>query len=296
MTEQDFRSGYIALVGRPNVGKSTLLNALVGRKVSIVTPKAQTTRHRILGIRNTPDAQFVFLDTPGMHRKAGKAVNRYMNRTAAAVLDDVNLILLVLDGGRWTEEDDWVLASLSSYDNVGVVVNKIDTLKPRERLLPFLEQLATRHAFRFIVPVAALTGENLARLDTALSEQLPVSEPLYPADQATDQSEHFFVAELVREQLMLRLHEELPYALTVTVDEYRDENTLLRIGATIWVEREGQKAIVIGHRGQVLKAVGQAVRTELETRFQVKVFLQLWVKVRAGWSDDERKLRDLGYT
>lgn len=296
MAEPIFRSGYIALVGRPNVGKSTLLNALVGRKVSIVTPKAQTTRHRVLGIRNTPDAQFVFLDTPGMHRKAGKAVNRYMNRTVAAILDDVNLILLVLDGGRWTEADDWVLENLRGRDNVGVVVNKIDTLKPRDKLLPFLEQLAKRHTFRFIVPVAALTGENLTRLDTALAEHLPESEPLYPADQATDQSEHFFVAELVREQLMLRLHEELPYSLTVTVDEYRDEDTLLRIGATIWVEREGQKAIVIGHRGQILKAVGQTVRTELEARFAVKVFLQLWVKVRAGWSDDERKLRDLGYT
>lgn len=295
MTADDFRAGYIAIVGRPNVGKSTLLNHLVGRKVSIVTPKPQTTRHRVIGIRHRENAQYVFIDTPGLHRKAGKAVNRYLNRTAAGTLADADVVLMVIEALRWTDEDDLVLEKLKQCGNVGLVVNKVDRAKPRDRLLPYLKQVAEKRDFKFMLPVAALTGENIERFDELLRESLPVSAPLYPADQATDQSERFFIAEIIREKLMLRLKEELPYSLAVTVDDLRDENTLVRIAATIWVERDGQKAIVIGRNGAMLKAIGSDARKELETRFGDKVFLQLWVKVREGWSDNERMLKTLGY-
>lgn len=288
-------SGLIALAGRPNVGKSTLLNRLVGRKISIVTSKPQTTRHRIIGIRTRPGAQLVFIDTPGLHRAQRKAMNRYMNRAAASVLADVDLVLMVVEAGRWTEDDELVLERLADVRRVGLAVNKVDRMKPREKLLPWLDEMSRRRDFLFVVPLSARKGENLEALETELAAHLPEGPPLYPGDMVTDQNERFFVAEVVREKLMQRLHQEVPYSLTVTVDEFRDEDSLLRIAATIWVERDGQKAIVIGKGGAVLKAVGRAARLDLEERFGDRVHLQLWVKVRDDWSDDERLLRSLGY-
>lgn len=298
-----YRSGYVALAGRPNVGKSTLLNHFVGQKVSIVTAKPQTTRQQILGIRTTANEQIIFIDTPGIHRQAKRAMNRYMNRAAASVLQDIHCVLMVVEALRWTDDDALVLERILQRDeksgalpDVGLAVNKIDKIKQRDALLPWLQDMAKKHDFHFIVPVSATRGENMDALATEIRQCLPESEAFYPDDVTTDQSERFFVAEVIREKLMTRLHQELPYSIAVTVDDYKDEDTLLRIAATIWVERESQKAIVIGKKGAVLKAIGQAARIDLEKRFKDKVFLQLWVKIRDGWSDDERALQNLGLT
>lgn len=288
-------SGYVALVGRPNVGKSTLLNHYIGRKISIVTSRPQTTRHRILGIHTTSRGQIVFMDTPGLHRQARKAVNRYMNRAAAGVLDEAHLVLMVVEACRWTDDDDLVLERLAGIASVALVVNKVDRIKPRGKLLPWLQEVTARRDFRFVIPVSAEKGDNLDALEDEILRCLPESEPLYPQDMVTDQSERFFVAEVIREKLMQLLRDEVPYSIAVSVDEYLDEDSLLRITATIWVERDGQKAIVIGRKGEMLKTIGRAARLDLEKRFGDKVFLQLWVKVRDGWSDDERLLKTLGY-
>lgn len=302
MPPDTIHAGLIGLTGRPNVGKSTLLNALVGRKVSIVTHKPQTTRHRIMGVRHEPGFQFVFVDTPGIHLKAKRALNKTLNRSAQAILDDVDVILFVIEALRFTDEDDNVLRQLRGRDNVVLVVNKIDEVKDKEQLLPFLGELSARMNFAAIVPLSALKAKNLEPLLDELRARLPESPPFFPEDQVTDRGTQFMIAEIVREKLMERLHEELPYSLTVTVDQFADEppkvegrgNGLLRIGATIWVEREGQKSIVIGSGGSMLKQVGRMAREELEDRFARKVFLELWVKVREAWADDPRQLRQLG--
>ncbi|HEX6929516.1 MAG TPA: GTPase Era [Gammaproteobacteria bacterium] len=296
------RAGLIGLTGRPNVGKSTLLNALVGRKVSIVTHKPQTTRHRIMGVRHEPGCQFVFVDTPGIHLKAKRALNRTLNRSAQAVLDDVDIIVFVIEALHWTEEDDNVLRRLHGRDNVVLAVNKVDQVGDKSLLLPFLEDVAARMPFAAVVPLSALKAKNLEPLLAELRERLPESPPFFPEEQHTDRSAQFMIAETVREKLMERLHEELPYSLTVTVDSLVDEppkvegrgSGLLRIGATIWVERAGQKSIVIGKGGDMLKQVGRAAREGLEEHFGRKVYLELWVKLREAWADDPRQLRELG--
>lgn len=290
----ELHCGMLTLAGRPNVGKSTLLNALVGRKISIVTPKPQTTRHRIVGVRNLANAQLVFFDTPGMHRDASRAVNRYMNQVAVTALDDADLVLMIVEAGRWTDEDERVLKRLGDRP-AALIINKVDRVRPREKLLPFMAEMAEKRDWQFVLPLSALTGDNVAALDKLLVEALPVGEALYPVDEETDQTPEFFVGEVVREKLMARLHDEVPYATTVTVDNFEDDDSLLRIAATIWVERDGQKRIIIGKKGAQLREVGRAARLELEERFGDKVFLELWVKVRGDWSDDERLLRELGY-
>ncbi len=296
MTETGFRAGFIAVAGRPNVGKSTLMNALVGRKISIVTPKPQTTRRRVLGVKTLPDAQLIFVDTPGLHSGEKRAINRSMNRAAVAAASEADLCLFVVEALQWGEVDEQALQRLISLERpIGLVVNKLDKARPRERLLPFLQEMQDRHAFLFMVPVSAYKAENLAELEKLIKENLPESPMLFPADQVTDQDEALRASEFVREQLIIALREEVPYSVAVQVDECVMDGTMLRVTATIWVEREGQKAIVIGQGGVLLKQVGKGARLEMEREFGCKVFLRMWVKVRENWADDERALATLGF-
>jgi GTP-binding protein Era len=294
---ENYRCGYVALVGRPNVGKSTLMNHLIGQKISITSSKPQTTRHRILGIKTEPTYQAVFVDTPGLHQNAKKAVNRYMNRTAKSALTDVDLIIFVVEAARWTDDDENVLRQLRAAGKpVVLAVNKIDHIKDKAELLPLLQGLARKMEFAAMVPVSALRRSNLEELETVVARHLPESEPFFAEDQITDRSERFLAAEIVREKLMRTLGQELPYELTVEIEQFTNEDNMLNIAAVIWIERDSQKPIVIGKGGSVLKKVGQAARTDMEKLFDSKVFLQLWVKVKEGWSDDDRALSSLGYT
>lgn len=291
-----FHCGYVAIVGRPNVGKSTLLNRILGQKISITANRPQTTRHRILGVKSEPASQIIYVDTPGLHLGGKRAINRYMNRTATGSITDVDVVIFVVDGMRWTEEDDHVLDKLEQATvPVILVVNKIDSIKHKEELLPYLKTLSEKRNYFQVIPVSAQTGEGVDRLETEVKSVLPVSAPFFPEDQITDRSERFLAAELVREKLVRSLTQELPYSTTVEIEKYSMENDIRHIHAVIWVEREGQKGIIIGKKGQQLKRIGELARKDMERAFDGKVFLQLWVKVRSGWSDDERALRSLGY-
>ena len=290
------RCGLVAIVGRPNVGKSTLLNHLVGQKVSITSPKPQTTRHRILGIKTTRTAQAIYVDTPGLQRRVGRAINRVMNRAAQSSLHEVDLVVFVVEALRWTEDDEWVLERIRERRVPAIlVVNKVDRVRVKDDLLPYLADVAARMAFEEVIPVAARQGLNLGVLEREVERRLPESVPLFPADQVTDRTERFLAAEIIREKLVRRLGEELPYRLSVEVEAFAEEGPITRIQAIVWVERAGQKAIVIGAQGRTLKAVGTAARQDLERMLGRSVFLGLWVKVREGWSDDERALRQMGY-
>jgi GTP-binding protein Era len=292
----EYRCGLVAVIGRPNVGKSTLINAVMGRKVSIVTAKPQTTRHRILAVHTDDDAQIVFVDTPGLHRKAGKAMNRMMNRTAALALADADVVLFVSDATRWTEEDDDVLRRLEKVRTpVLAVINKVDAVKPKAKLLEVIAALAARREFAEIVPVSALKQENLDPLMALLPRFLPESPPLFPADMHTDRSPEFHAAEVIREKLTLMLHQELPYGLTVQIERYLEEERGVTINAIIWVERDSQKGIVVGKGGAVLKRVGRTARLELQEQLGCSVHLELWVKVKSNWADSEQDLATLGY-
>ncbi len=296
MASTSRRCGTIALLGRPNVGKSTLLNALVGEKVSIVTAKPQTTRHSISGILTRAETQFVFVDLPGVHTRAESALNRHLNKVAAAGISDVDFVLCLFEGARWQADDERVLELVQRVEvPAGLVVTKIDQIKPRERLLPILKQLSQKHGFAFTVPVAAQKQENLAALLDEIERHLPVQPFLFADDQFTDRSERFLVAEAVREKLMQLLHQELPYRVSVEVEKFEETDQRIHIHVMIWVDRESQKAIVIGEGGATLKRVGQQARLELQERLGRRIHLQLWVKVKAGWADDERALRALGY-
>lgn len=292
----DYRCGYVALVGRPNVGKSTLMNRILGQKLSIVTAKPQTTRQRIAGIKTLPQGQVIYVDTPGIHLAARRALNRYMNRIARASFHDVDLVLFLIEAGRWTKQDAHVVRSLESVSApVMLVVNKIDLVTDKPRLLRFLEEEVNPSLFSDVLLIAAKSGDGVGTLEDKVLQALPFSRPFYDEDQFTDRSERFLAAELIREQLMTRLHQELPYALTVEIEEFKRSKGLLSIGAIVWVERKGQKQIVIGKGGDVLKFVGSRARRALEELFEEKVFLRLWVKVSRDWSDDERALRQFGY-
>jgi GTP-binding protein Era len=293
---EDFRCGYVALVGRPNVGKSTLMNRILGHKLSIVTAKPQTTRQRIAGIKTTERGQVVYVDTPGIHLAAKRALNRYMNRIARASFQDVDLILFLVEAGRWTPQDEHVARALARIDvPVMLVVNKVDLLADKRELLRFVTEKIDTSRFSEVLMIAARNGDGVADLEQAVLNALPFARPFYDEEQFTDRSERFLAAELIREQLMQRLHQELPYALTVEVEEFKRSAELLRIGAIIWVERSGQKQIVIGKGGKVLKQVGTGARLELQRWFGEKVFLRLWVKVSRDWTDSERALRQFGF-
>lgn len=295
-TPADHRAGFAALIGRPNVGKSTLLNALIGSKLSIVTPKPQTTRHRVIGLVNRPDAQIAFVDTPGLHRMEGRALNRAMNRAAAAAAMDADLILFVVEALRFGDEDELALERARAASRpVIAVVNKVDRANPREKLLPYLAQLATRHDFVEVVPLSALVAADSRRLLDLIVRHLPPSPPLFPPEQLTDRSENFRISEIIREKLTLELNEELPYGIAVEVEATGEEDDgQLVVSAVIWVDRSGHKPIVIGARGERLKRVGSAARRELNELLGRRLHLQLWVKVREDWADSAQALRQLG--
>jgi len=296
VSADSFRCGFVALVGRPNVGKSTILNRLVGQKISITSRRPQTTRHRILGIKTDADYQIIYVDTPGLHARQPRAMNRYLNRAAYDSLADVDVVVFVIEGTRWQEDDDWVLRKLEDVRcPVIAAVNKVDRIADKATLLPFLEELSGKREFAEIIPVSAKTGAQLAELEAAVLRRLPQSPPFYDPDQVTDRSQRFLAAELVREKLFRKLGEEIPYGLTVEIESFKEEKGVLRIHALIWVEKAGHKPIVIGAGGQLLKEVGREAREDMQKAFDQKVFLQLWVKVKEGWADDERALHSLGY-
>ena len=292
----DIHCGYVALVGRPNVGKSTLLNRILGQKISITSRRPQTTRHRVLGIKTDASVQTIYIDTPGIHAYSGRAMNRHMNRAASSALQDVDVVVFLVEGLRWLPDDDLVLEKLRDLQcPVILAVNKIDLLDSKEALLPVLRTLSEKHAFHQIIPLSAQKGDNIAQLESAIAALLPVAPMMYPEDQVTDRSVRFLAAELVREKLFRMLGKELPYGLTVEIEQFRSEANITHIHALIWVERKSQKNIVIGRQGRVLKDVGQQARRDIEAMIDKKVNLKLWVKVKEGWADDERALQSLGY-
>ncbi len=292
------RCGYVAIVGRPNVGKSTLLNHILGQKVSITSRKPQTTRHRLLGIKTQDNVQTIFVDTPGLHKgeESEKAINRYMNRAASSAITDVDVVIFVIEKDRWTEEDQWVLEQIKRADcPVILAVNKVDQVKDKNQLLPFLQSCAEKINFTDIVPVSAIHGNNLDKLEQCVTQHLPESIHFFPEDQITDRSMRFMAAEMVREKIMRQLGAEVPYAMTVEIEDFKDSGKSIHIHALILVEREGQKRIVIGNKGSRLRSIGQEAREDMEKMLERKVMLKLWVKVKSGWSDDDRALRSLGY-
>lgn len=295
-SQKEFRCGYVSLIGRPNVGKSTLMNYVLGQKISITSHRPQTTRHRILGIKTTEHAQIIYVDTPGIHDNEQKAMNRYMNRTAGSSFKDVDVIVFLCEAMKWTNEDDLVIKRLQNISTpVILAINKVDLVKNKEDLLPFLEKVKDKYEFSDIIPLSAMKGDNTDNFEKIISAYLPESEAFYSEDQVTDRSIRFMAAEIIREKLTRNLTQELPYNLTVEIEKFSDDGKLIDIAAVVWVERDNQKAIIIGKGGSKLKEIGKKARIDMEKMFQQKVFLQLWVKVKTGWSDDERALNSLGY-
>lgn len=294
--ENSSKFGFVALIGRPNVGKSTLMNHLIGQKVSITSRRPQTTRNRVLGIDTQGEYQAVFVDTPGLHKEEKRAINRLMNRAAESALGDVELILLVVDATLWTDDDEMVFSKIENTKvPVVLVINKIDKLHDKATLLPLIERLSKRVSFKAIVPVSALRSTNLDDLKKLVFESLPEGPHCFSEDSITDRSSRFMAAELIREKLMRQMGDELPYSATVEIEEFKEEENLLRISAVILVERAGQKKMVIGAGGSRIKRIGTDARVDMEKLFDSKVFLNLFVKVKAGWADDERALKSLGY-
>ncbi|MBP8172303.1 MAG: GTPase Era [Pseudomonas sp.] len=290
------RCGYVAIVGRPNVGKSTLLNHILGQKLAITSRKPQTTRHNMLGIKTEGSVQAVYVDTPGLHKNGEKALNRYMNKTAAAALKDVDVVIFVVERTRWSEEDQMVLERIQYVQGpVIVAINKTDRIEDKSELMPHLEWLQQQLPNAIIVPISAQHGHNLEALEQQVANHLPESEHFFPEDQITDRSSRFLAAELVREKIMRQLGAELPYQITVEIEEFKQQGRTLHIHALILVERDGQKKIIIGDKGERIKRIGMEARKDMEVLFDSKVMLNLWVKVKGGWSDDERALRSLGY-
>lgn len=290
------RSGYVAIIGRPNVGKSTLLNCLIGKKISITAPKAQTTRWQVLGIKTQDDAQIIYVDTPGIHHAEKRAMNRYLNRIAEAVIPDTDLVVVVVEANRWNTEDDLVLSACQKTDHpVILAINKVDLIDDKKDLLPLIEKLKEKYPFAHLVPIAAINSENTKTLETEIAKLLPDGPALFPEDQLTDKSELFQIAEIIREKLILFTEEELPYTTAVEIEHTKQEEKHLEINAVIWVERSGQKGIVIGKNGAKLKKIGTAARKEIEKLIGQKVFLRLWVKIKENWTDDDRALRQFGY-
>lgn len=299
MTErsEQSRCGFVAFVGRPNVGKSTLLNRLLGHKLSITSRKPQTTRHRIMGIDTLENTQLIYVDTPGLHNKEARAINRLMNRAASSSISDVDIVVFVVEPGRWTEDDELVLQHIKLAGRPAVLfINKVDQLKDKESLLPELQSLSNRHEFQQIIPGSALKDKQVEALKDYLLQQMPEGDFIFPEEYYTDRSERFLAAEIIREKLIRQLGDELPYSITVEIEQFKqDEAGLLKINGLILVERKGQKSIVIGKGGSRLKQVGSDARKDMKKLFGQKIFLELWVKVKDGWADDERALRSLGF-
>ena len=297
MTDAPHRAGFVAIVGRPNVGKSTLLNTLLERKLSIVSPKPQTTRHRILGLLNRPGFQIALVDTPGLHIGGRRMLNTVMNRTAATSLADADLVAFVVEALRFTAEDEKELQRIQGAGRPTVlVVNKVDRAQPRERLLPFIAALNEMHPFIEVVPMSALKHDNISALPLALAKHLPESPPMFPPEQVTDRSEKFQTTEIIREKLTMRLQQELPYGITVEIERMDEtEDGRLEIGAVIWVERDSHKPIVLGKGGEHIKRIASEARQDMERLFGRKVYLNLWVKVKTGWADDARLIKQFGY-
>ncbi|PCJ90840.1 MAG: GTPase Era [Porticoccaceae bacterium] len=288
--------GYVAIVGRPNVGKSTLLNHLLGQKISITSRKPQTTRHNMLGIKTEGNTQLIFVDTPGLHSNQTKAINRYMNRAAESAMRDVDVIVFVVDRNIWSEADDKVAEEVfKAKAPVIIVMNKLDRLESKADLLPHIQTLSKRFPTAQLIPVSALKGKQLEELESAIQQFIPEAVHYFPEDQITDRSQRFLVAELVREKITRQLGAEVPYEVTVEIEVFKYEGKICHINALILVERDGQKKIIIGDKGSRLKKIGQDARLDMERLLDSKVMLNLWVKVRRGWSDDERALRSLGY-
>ena len=293
--DPDSRCGFVAIVGRPNVGKSTLLNHILGQKLSITSRKPQTTRHQVLGIKTDGPVQAIYVDTPGMHEDEPRALNRYMNKAASSALIDVDVVVFVVDQLAWTTADDMVLEKLSRLKcPVILAVNKVDKVENRDKLLPHLEALSKKREFAEIIPLSALKETNLQPLQDAVGRFLPQSVHFYPDDQITDRSERFMASEMVREKITRQLGAELPYSVAVEIEEFKHEGKTLHISALILVEREGQKKIIIGDKGERLRRIGQEARVDMERMFGTKVMLRLWVKVKRGWADSDRALKSLG--
>ncbi|MBC8380954.1 MAG: GTPase Era [Pseudomonadales bacterium] len=296
MTSEQKYCGYVAIVGRPNVGKSTLLNHLLGQKLCITSRKPQTTRHTLLGIKTEGEFQMIFVDTPGIHTNQERAINRVMNRSAASVIADVDVVIFVVDRFEWSEADEYVAKYLSNNDvPLIVAVNKVDMIDDKEALLPHLKFLSSKVNAKAFIPLSALRRTNLDELEIKIKGYIPQKMHLYPEDQITDRSEKFLAAEIVREKITRQLGAEVPYQVTVEIEEFRAEKKITHISALILVERDGQKKIIIGTNGERLKKIGEQARADIESLLGCKVMLRTWVKVRSGWSDDERALRSLGY-
>ncbi len=294
MTSQ--RCGYVAILGRPNVGKSTLLNHLLGQKVSITSRKPQTTRHQLLGIKTTGAHQILYVDTPGIHGQQRRAINRYMNRAALGVLRDVDIAVFMIDRTAWTDDDQIVADALRKFRGALIIaINKIDQLSVKADLLPVMSRLQAEFTDAELVPISAATGENVDVLAGIVGDRLPEGPFYFPEDQITDRSERFMVAEIVREKVMRLMGEEIPYAVTIQVERFQRESDVTRIDTTIFVERDGQKAILIGKKGTRLKQIGMDARVDIEKLLDTRVMLTTWVKVKSGWSDDDAALKNLGY-
>lgn len=297
INSKSFKSGYVAIVGRPNVGKSTLLNNIIGQKLSITADKPQTTRHQILGVKSTDNTQVVYVDTPGIHSNGKKAINRYMNKAATSITDDVDVIVFIVQALKWTDEDQMVLNKLKQTKQPLILaINKIDWVSDKSRLLPYLKEIQEKHSFTDIIPISAQKGTNVDQLEQLIENYLPEGTPFFPDDQLTDRSVRFLTAEIIREKLVRELGEELPYQTTVEIESFKEEEKLVRVHALVLVETKGQKTIVIGKKGERLKSISTSARIDIERLLDSKVFLRIWVKVRKGWSDDEQALSSLGYT
>ena len=296
MTTEQTYCGYVAIVGRPNVGKSTLVNHILGQKLCITSRKPQTTRHTLLGIKTKDNIQVIFVDTPGIHTNQERAINRVMNRSAASVIADVDLVIFVVDRFEWSEADEYVAKYLSNNQvPVIVAVNKVDMIEDKDALLPHLKFLASKVNAAEFIPLSALRKTNLDELEAKIQTYIPQKMHLYPEDQITDRSERFLAAEIVREKITRQLGAEVPYQVTVEIEQFRVEGKMTYIDALILVERDGQKKIIIGTKGERIKKIGEQARADIESLLDSKVMLRTWVKIRSGWSDDERALRSLGY-
>lgn len=295
MTEPS-RCGYIAIIGRPNVGKSTLLNCILGQKISITSPKPQTTRSQILGIKTEGKDQLIYIDTPGMHETEKFAMNRYLNKLASSVVSDADVVVFMVESDHWNNEDELVLSKLKEVKApVILAINKIDQLKPKSLLLPLIEKMQTHYDFADIIPLSASHADNVAALEETISKYLPEGPHLYPDEQVTDKNIRFQIAELIREKLIQATEQEVPYSTTVEIEHLIEKDNMIDISAIIWVERDGQKPIVIGKNGERLKMIGTKARRDIERLINQKVFLRLWVKVKDRWTDNEKALKSFGF-